>query len=119
MARATYGSVVGEVEVPDVGRNYYRVAVAYGDDTVTMLMNPAARLVACFEGNRPFPANASFLDVPDEAAFVNAGFSCASASEMEMALREKHLVGLTQEDVEQIRYYRPDRFGDVAFNWFD
>lgn len=119
VARVSGGRVIGEVAEPGVGRSFYSVPMALGEETVTLLMNPAGRLVACVRGDRPFPANASYLDVPGCGSFEAAGFIPARASAMEAPLRGLDLAGLNEHEAQQVRYHRPDRVGDVVFNWFD
>ena len=70
-------------------------------------------------GHHPFPANATYVEVPGPERFSAAGFRTLSPAELDAPLRERHLDGLEETEAMQIRYHRPGRVGDVLFNWFD
>lgn len=119
VARLSGGRVTGRLEGPAVGRSYYSVLLSIAGESITLLMNPAARLVACVHGERPVAAGATFMEVPEPGTFDRAGWMVGSPSDMEMSVSDRDLSALDADEVEQIRYHRPDRIGDVLFNWFD
>jgi hypothetical protein len=87
--------------------------------TVTLLLNTAAGLVACVEGDRPFPADARYTDVPSPTSFEDLGLVVAGPDRMTAAWTAEALSRLGAEEAEQVRYHRPARTGDVLFTWFD
>lgn len=119
MARLLGSAVVGELERPCVDRSFYRVSLMHNDETNTLMLNPAARVVACVEGERPFPANAKYSPVRHPECFTRVGLAVAAPSAMERSWNEADLTDLTDEEAEQVRYHRPQRIGDLIFNWFD
>lgn len=119
LARQNGGQVQGGVDKPDVDQNYYSVVVALPQATVTLLLNTGARLVACVTGERPFPTEATFIEVPSPEVFTPLGLSAARVDDMEQTLTEKHLTALPRGEAKEVRYYDPPRVGEVIFNWFD
>ncbi len=119
VARRGHGRVLGDMDEPRVDRSFYAVPVAFPAGTVTLLLNCAVRVVACVDGDRPFPANATFLDVPSPESFAEAGFEPASPDELTAPLTDADVDLLDEKEAEQVRYHRPNRVGDVLFNWFD
>jgi hypothetical protein len=43
----------------------------------------------------------------------------ATTDELERPVRSSDLDDLTPSEVRDIDYHRPERVGDVIFNWFD
>lgn len=119
LARGHGGRVLGGMHGPSVDRNFYSATVAFPTGTVTLLLNTGARLAACVVGERPFPANARFVDVPSPDLFLTLGLNVANVSDMQEPLTDDHLAGLVGEEAEQARYHYPQRVGDLLFNWFD
>ncbi len=40
-------------------------------------------------------------------------------SELNVALTAEHLRELAEDERRDVAYHRPDRIGDLLFNWFD
>lgn len=119
VARMWGESVVGDLHGLATARNFYSVPISFEGATVTLLFNPAARLVAAVEGDRPHPPNAVFTSVPGSDVFIHAGLRVAHASTLEAPLHESTLDSLRTDEAAQVRYHRPQRLGDLLFNWFD
>jgi hypothetical protein len=120
VARTVGARVVGSIEGVTVGRSFVRaVIVLPTGESQTLMLNPATRSVAAVAGVQRIVAGAEFVAVPGTEAFVAAGFGVPSPSELSRPLRPRDLVDLDRRDVRQVRHHRPDRVGDVLFNWFD
>lgn len=118
--RRTGGAVTTSVEEPTVGRNYYRVAVRLSDGkSLYVLLNSAAALVGAAQQRDPHLINLSFADVPGREIYRRAGLRVATAAELEQPIEDQSLRLLTDEERRDVIYHRPDRLGDLLFNWFD
>lgn len=114
------GRVQGEVREPGPGWNYYAIVVQIDDQSLRLVLNAAARLVACAydEGSgalRPL----RFREVPNPEAFVAAGFSVTSVEDLTAQIRHEHIVALSPDEQADVSYHRPETVGDLLFNWFD
>lgn len=119
-ARVVSAEIVGEVEPVAVGRNFCRVTLRTADgEMLTVMLNPAIRTVGAVDGDRPFAANACFASVPGSEVFAANGFTVADPLELSAGLSERNVSSLGNTEAAQVRYHRPDRVGDVIFNWFD
>jgi hypothetical protein len=120
VAREAGGRVVGRVELPGPGRNYYRLAVELPDGgRVWVLLNAAVRLVGCRDQGEPGVLALPIRDVPCANLFELAGFRVAMSDELERPAGTSDFVGLGPGEVADIEYHRPWRVGDVIYNWFD
>ncbi|RGC65530.1 hypothetical protein C5N14_28410 [Micromonospora sp. MW-13] len=118
--RASGGTVTTPVEEPSVGRNYYWVGVRLRDGVeVSLLFNAAASLVAAAEPQDRHSATLMFVDVPAGNSFSEAGLRVATAAELIQPLSDSDLRFLTEDERRDVAYHRPDRLGDLLFNWFD
>jgi hypothetical protein len=118
--RALGGAVTTSVEVPTVGRNYYRIGVRLRDgEPLSILFNAAALLVAGAEQQEPHMINLRFVDVPSEEAYRRAGLRVATGAELDQPFSDQHLRLLTDEELRDVTYHRPSRLGDLLFNRFD
>lgn len=119
-ARGDSAEVVGAVEPVMVGRSFARVVLrGSGGDSTTVMLNPAIRLVGAVSGDQSFIANAEYVTVAGAEIFLANGFAVADPLDLAASLSDRHLLSLKDEEAEQVRYHRPDRVGDVVFNWFD
>ena len=90
-----------------------------GEVVSTLVLNTAALLVGCVEGDRPLTANATFTAVRHPEVFTRIGLVVADPSDMARAWNEADLSLLSEEELTQVRYHGPRRVGDILFNWFD
>ncbi|MFI2664135.1 hypothetical protein [Micromonospora carbonacea] len=118
--RASGGTVTTPVEEPAAGRNYYRVGVRLRDGVaVGLLFNAAALLVAAAEPQDRHSVTLTFVNVPAGNLFSEAGLRVATAAELIQPLGDSDLRFLTEDERRDAAYHRPDRLGDLLFNWFD
>jgi hypothetical protein len=114
------GAVTAAVEEPTVGRNYYRLGARLRCGTpVALLLNAAAGVVAAGTPGEPHSVSVLFADVPHGEVFSRAGFRVAAPADLDRPLAEEHLRSLAADERREIAYHRPDRLGDLLFNWFD
>lgn len=119
VARGSRGRVHGEMHAVRLARSFYAQAVALHTGVITLLLNPAVRLVACVNEEHPFPANATYVPVPGSDLFERAGFRVAAPEEMQAPVSEHVFDRVGGIEADDLRYYKPTRLGDVFFNWFD
>lgn len=113
-------SFISDVEDPAVGRNYYRVNVQLRHgEPFSLLLNAFANLVAAAIPADENTMVLTFTEVPQEEAFFRAGFRVMTPSELNVALTAEHLRELAEDERRDVAYHRPDRIGDLLFNWFD
>ncbi|SCF15331.1 hypothetical protein GA0070558_13463 [Micromonospora haikouensis] len=118
--RASGGTVTTPVEEPAAGRNCYRVGVRLRDGVaVGLLFNAAALLVAAAEPQDRHSVTLTFVNVPAGNLFSEAGLRVATAAELIQPLGDSDLRFLTEDERRDAAYHRPDRLGDLLFNWFD
>jgi hypothetical protein len=114
------GAVTTDVEEPTVGRNYYRVGVRLHHGTsLTLLLNAAAGVVAAAEPSSNHSVITAFADVPGDEVFSRTGLRVAAAADLEQPLLREHLSHLAGDERRDVVGHRPDRLGDLLFNWFD
>src|SRR5215471_14721801 len=100
MAREVGGSVVGRVEPPCPGRNYYRLAVELPEGGRRwVLLNATIRLVSCQEQGQPGALALPFREVQCTDLFELAGFGVATTDELERPVRSSDLDDLTPSEV--------------------
>lgn len=84
------------------------------------MLNAAANLVACaHDDESPTVGPLAFCKVPHLEIFVAEGFQVVSVDLMTSGLRTDDVAALGADEQAEITYHRPDRVGDVLFNWFD
>ncbi|WP_214407823.1 hypothetical protein [Pseudonocardia lacus] len=114
------GTVTTAAEEPTVGRNYHRVGVQLRNGMpLAFLLNPAAGLVAAAQPAGPHDILPVFAAVPHREVFSRRGFEVAAPADLDQPLTEAHLRSLTEDELQDVAYHRPERLGDLLFNWFD
>lgn len=114
------GLVLGEDREPGAGWNYYSVLINDGGHRRRLLLNAAARLVACaHDDGSPAVGPLRFCEVPIPEVFAAEGFQVASVELMTSDLRPEYVAALSSDEQADVAYHRPHRVGDVLFNWFD
>ena len=119
VARDAGGRVRGEMHELGVARSFYAQALVLDAGTVTLLLNPGARLVACVHDEHPFPANTDYTVVPGSDSFERVSFRVAAPEEMQAPMSERVFERVGGIEADNLRYFKPTRLGDVFFNWFD
>ncbi|SHF87487.1 hypothetical protein [Streptoalloteichus hindustanus] len=120
VARETESRVLGQPTAPGPARNYYEIRVQLGDsDVIRLLLNVPTALVAAADDRAPGELATAFRPVPRGDLFRHAGLRVAEPSELERPLTHSQTRALSPAERQDIAYHRPDRVGDVVFNWFD
>ncbi len=111
------GKVV-EIIAPAVAPNFYRAVVTIGSDAFEILGHTIHRLIAfsapirgCF---------IVFIDCPElEPYFSQQGYEVLARAELMARPTMEALTLLGAAEIEQIKYWKAETNGEIAFNWFD
>jgi hypothetical protein len=101
--------------------NYAIARFEFPDSTVAALLNAVHPILAFAN----WPADSEFaleyIDCPKLAEAFQAlgGYQVATSEELNQPLVREMCNGLTATEQDHIRYFRPRRFGDVIFNYWD
>lgn len=89
------GLVLGEDRAPGPGWNYYSVLIDVGDHRSRLLLNAAAKLVACANDDGSSAVGSlRFCEVPNPEVFAAEGFQVASVELMTSDLQPEHVAAL-------------------------
>ncbi|KXK60409.1 hypothetical protein AWW66_19185 [Micromonospora rosaria] len=86
---------------------------------LNILFNAAAALVAGARPHELHLVRLLFVDVPGEEIYRRAGLRVATAAEVDQPIHDRYLRLLAAEERRDVTYHRPERLGDLLFNWFD
>jgi hypothetical protein len=111
--RAAYGQVTP---------NFHEALVSLrgGSETVRVLCNAHHTIVAftspvAWEGD----VRLRFVDCPELAGVLSGEFSILSTQEAGFGVASEMVAHLGEAELEQLRYWNPQRIGDVIFNCWD
>ncbi len=114
------GRVGKVVSRPGPGWNFYWITVEFGDMRIRLLLNAASSAVAAAEGQSETSVGPlTFVDVPNADAFRNHGFTTLTTTDLVAGFTTADLRGLSEHQVADVEYHRPERVGDLIFNRFD
>ncbi|MFN8051941.1 MAG: hypothetical protein U0Q22_10915 [Acidimicrobiales bacterium] len=106
-----------EVETDAGIRSYWELEVACPDiENVSVLVN-RSHPIAAFARTGSFPP--SFIECPRIGLSLGEVLTVLSASEAERAPSKDDLARLGEAEMRQVRAWRPEKLGWVAFNWWD
>lgn len=117
-ARRLSGRVLSKDEGLGSSRNYYAATIELPDGAAAILINAFVPIVAFAKANEP---SLEFLDLPELAEeFAARGeFKVLDRSALERPVTAEDTLLLAPAELEQLRYWRPRRVGDVIFNGWD
>ncbi len=89
-------------------------------DTVRVLCNAHYPIAAfatppAYEGD----ARLEFVDCPELAEALRAEFSVITRQDACAGVADELIAQLSDDELHQMRYWRPQRIGDVIFNYWD
>jgi hypothetical protein len=113
--------LIGQLQAPGPGWNYYAVRVQLSPDSVLrLLLNAAIGLVAASEdADVPELGPLTFRAVPAPEVFESHGFRVATAAQLAAEIREADLRALPGRQRKDVIYHQATTVGHVLFNWFD
>ena len=118
--REVGGSVVSAPEAPTAGRNYARVSVRLPHDVSGwLLLNREVNMVAAAENPGAHQIFLSFVDVPAPDVFACRGYVVATPGDLDRPLSDDDVRALSPAEKRDVEYHKPERRGDLLFNWFD
>jgi hypothetical protein len=88
--------------------------------TVVLLLSAYVPLLAFAEPPIRYMVQA-FVDPPPELAerFRGLGYQVLDRAALEAPVRKESLAELRKSELDQVRYWKPERIGDVIFNHWD
>lgn len=97
-----------------------RITVRDGTDTVRVLCNAHYPIIA-FAAMPAFDAgmHLEFRDCLELAEALSAEFSIVTRLEACAGITDESLAELGEAELRQMRYWRPQRIGDLIFNYWD
>jgi hypothetical protein len=115
------GGTVLIVELDRTARNFHYAALSFRDRTVAILCNAHFPVVGFARPRQGDSIALSFIDVPELAEVVEelGGYGLLSAAELNARPDDESLSGLAATEIEQVRYWDPERIGDIIFNYWD
>jgi hypothetical protein len=104
-----------------VPRNFNRVTIKVGEETVDILCNCEYPMVAASRLQDDGSTQITFMDVPGLAeAMRGVGpFRVLSAEELASPVNAETLQDLDPAEIEQVKYWKPRTVGEVVFNFWD
>ncbi|MFI2431373.1 hypothetical protein [Streptomyces sp. NPDC018693] len=114
------GGRVGELAWA-AASSFYSVAITRRAETHVVLCHAHLPVIA-FADAAPVPGRplTGFVDPPGWAdGFSTVGFRCLSVEELRTPMSDVDATGLTEAELTQIRYWRPEALSDLLFNWWD
>lgn len=115
-ARAAGGHVT-EAEGDPVLRSHWEVQIVRSAaEHVSVLVN-RSHPIAAFARPGSFPP--SFVDCPDIDLTMGDVLTVLSAADAERAPASGDLAALSEAEMHEVRYWKPEKLGWVIFNWWD
>ena len=117
-ARAESGRVE-RFEPAGAARNYHRAIFRMRPGDVAVLCNAHVAIIALAEAGDELPLR--FLEADSLASRIAEGMPCeiASRSTLEAHPDAESLANLGSVELDQIKYWRPRRVGEILFNEWD
>jgi len=115
------GAKVGEVRpAAGVTPNFHQVDVDFGSRTLVVLCNRHVPVVA-FADQVDGMEIERFLGAPVDfaATMVASGFDVGDVAELNRRVTSGDLKMLSPTEQDQAKYWKPERVGDIIFNWWD
>jgi hypothetical protein len=89
-------------------------------ETVRILCNAHYPIVAfTTPAAREGDARLEFTDCPELADLLRADFAILTSQEACASVADELVGQLSEDELRQMRYWRPQRIGDVIFNYWD
>jgi hypothetical protein len=114
------GARVATVSAASTTPNFHSAKILTGDQTSWIIVNQIHPLVAVATSIRM--GTMSFIDGTEhltQAVALTPPFRLLSALQLSGPVTEHDLVNLSPTEQAQIRYWQPERVGDVIFNYWD
>ena len=105
-----------------VAANFHEATLSFPDhpEQVRVLCNAHYPIVAfCRPAARPGDVKPEYIDCPELAAQLRGAFTVLNAAEAGAAVSSEWTANLGEAELDQMRYWKPQRIGDVIFNYWD
>ncbi|CEG27209.1 hypothetical protein [Bacillus sp. B-jedd] len=106
-----------EVWEPREGTNFFNIEVNIQDRLFHILLNEHYPLLA-FASDVTF-AQINFIDEPLLSELFSSSYNVLKAEDLNNPLFVDQINNLNKAEVAQIKYWKPQRIGDVIFNFWD
>lgn len=101
--------------------NFYKALFHFGDEDICLVMNKHYPLLAF--AKTADAVKVEFIDYPDGTEAISGEFTVLSKDELETPVpknpEELKSSGLNKGEIKQIKYWKPDRLGEIVFNFWD
>lgn len=120
-AALTIGAKVGDIRPADgVTPSFHQIDIQFGSRAFVVLCNRHVPIVAFAERAEGLKIE-RFLEAPADfaAALSDCGFVIGPIAELNRVLTDDDLQCLSSSEQKQANYWKPERVGDIIFNWWD
>jgi hypothetical protein len=121
VAARTAGARLLEIKEPSIGCNYALARFVFSDSAVVALLNEVYPVLAFANCPLEWEVLFAYVDSPNLAeVFATYGqYTVVSSEELNCALTLDMCKDLSPSELKRVRYFRPQRVGDVIFNYWD
>jgi hypothetical protein len=123
VARQSNGRVLSVVNANPTGhyRNYSQATMEIRSEIICVVLNAHYPIVAFADPVVGCEVHLRFRDSPELAQAFSAFklYQIALAHELEAQPNPEALLALSPTEHRQVKYWNPQRIGDVIFNWWD
>lgn len=113
----TNGGKILEVWEPRECTNFFDIKVSLRDKSFHILLNEHYPLLA-FASDVNFN-QINFIDEPSLSELFSSFYNVLKVEELHNPLFEYQYNNLNKAEVAQIKYWKPQRIGDIIFNFWD
>lgn len=113
----TNGGKILEVWEPREDTNFFNIEVNIQDRLFHILLNEHYPLLA-FASDVNF-GQINFIDEPFLSELFSSSYNVLKADDLNNPLFGDQINNLNKAEVAQIKYWKPQRIGDVIFNFWD
>ncbi|NKE04659.1 hypothetical protein [Mesobacillus selenatarsenatis] len=113
----TNGGKILEVWEPRECTNFFDIKVNLRDKSFHILLNEHYPLLAFASDVKIGQIN--FIDKPSLGELFSGFYNVLKAEDLDNKLFEDQNNNLNRAELEQIKYWKPQRIGDVIFNFWD
>lgn len=101
--------------------NFHKALLHFREKDICLVMNKHFPLLAFAKTAEA--VKVEFIDFPEGTGAISGDFTLLSKNELEIPVPkdsdELKSRGLNQGEIEQVKFWKPDRLGEIVFNFWD